>query len=83
MDDPMKISFSEISTPTEGVIAVGVTDDRTLGATGRALDEQSGGKRSTDHAAALFVERLPPAASRASGGRPRRSSRPTVLRSMP
>ena len=39
----MKIAFSEISTPSTGVIAVGVTDDRTLGATARALDEQSGG----------------------------------------
>ena len=43
MDDPMKIAFSEISTPSTGVIAVGVTDDRTLGATARALDERSGG----------------------------------------
>ena len=39
----MKIEFSEIATPSEGVIAVGVTEDRTLGATGRALDEQTGG----------------------------------------
>ncbi|MDE0202623.1 MAG: leucyl aminopeptidase, partial [Rhodospirillaceae bacterium] len=39
----MKIAFSEISTPPKGVIAVGVTEDGTLGATARALDEQSGG----------------------------------------
>ncbi len=39
----MKIEFSEIATPSEGVIAVGVTEERTLGATGRALDEQTGG----------------------------------------
>ena len=43
MDDSMKIAFSEISTPSKGVIAVGVTEDRTLGATARALDEQSSG----------------------------------------
>ena len=43
MDNPMKIAFSEISTPPKGVIAVGVTEDGTLGATARALDEQSGG----------------------------------------
>ena len=39
----MKIEFAEIATPAEGVIAVGVTEDRALGATARALDEQSGG----------------------------------------
>ena len=54
MDDPMKIAFSEISTPSTGVIAVGVTDDRTLGATARALDEQSGGMLSRALAAGRF-----------------------------
>ena len=39
----MKIAFSEITTPSKGVIAVGVTEEGTLGATARALDEQSGG----------------------------------------
>ena len=43
MDNPMKIAFSEISTPAKGVIAVGVTEDGTLGATAKALDEQSHG----------------------------------------
>ena len=43
MDNPMKIAFSEISTPAKGVIAVGVTEDGTLGATAQALDEESGG----------------------------------------
>ena len=50
----MKIAFSEISTPSTGVIAVGVTDDRTLGATARALDEQSGGMLSRALAAGRF-----------------------------
>ena len=39
----MKIEFSEIATPSSGVIAVGVTEARALGATGRGLDEQTGG----------------------------------------
>ena len=43
MDNPMKIAFSEISTPAKGVIAVGVTEDGTMGASAQALDEQSGG----------------------------------------
>ena len=50
----MKIEFSEISTPATGVIAVGVTDDRTLGATARALDEQSGGVLSRALASGRF-----------------------------
>ena len=54
MDDPMKIEFSEISTPSTGVVAVGVTDDRTLGATARALDEQSGGMLSRALGAGRF-----------------------------
>ena len=55
MDDSMKIAFSEISTPSKGVIAVGVTEDRTLGATGRALDEQSGGVLGRALAAGRFT----------------------------
>ena len=39
----MKIAFSEIATPSTGVIAVAVSADRVLGTTGRALDEQTGG----------------------------------------
>ncbi len=39
----MKIAFSEIATPSAGVIAVGVTEERALSATGRALDEKTGG----------------------------------------
>ena len=54
MDDLMKIAFSEISTPSTGVIAVGVTAERTLGATARALDEQSGGVLSRALAAGRF-----------------------------
>ena len=55
MDDPMKIAFSEISTPSKGVVAVGVTEDRTLGATGRALDEQSSGVLGRALAAGRFT----------------------------
>ena len=43
MDRPMKIRFSKIATPSKGIIAVGVTEDRTLGTTGRGLDEETGG----------------------------------------
>ena len=39
----MKIRFSEIAVPAKGVFAVSVTEDRALGATGRALDEQTDG----------------------------------------
>ena len=39
----MKIEFSEIAVPAKGVFAVGVTEDRALSATGRALDEQTDG----------------------------------------
>ncbi len=39
----MKITFSQIKTPSRGVIAVPVTEDRALGPTARALDEETGG----------------------------------------
>ena len=58
MDDPMKIAFSEISTPSKGVVAVGVTEDRTLGATGRALDEQSIGVLGRALAAGRFTGKM-------------------------
>ena len=54
MDNPMKIAFSEIATPAKGVIAVVVTEERTLGATGRGLDEQTGGALSRALAAGRF-----------------------------
>ena len=54
MDNPMKIAFSEIATPAEGVVAVVVTEERTLGATGRGLDEQTGGALSRALAAGRF-----------------------------
>ena len=54
MDNPMKIAFSEIATPAKGVIAVVVTEERTLGATGRQLDEQTGGALSRALAAGRF-----------------------------
>ena len=54
MDNPMKIAFSEIATPVEGVVAVVVTEERTLGATGRGLDEQTGGALSRALAAGRF-----------------------------
>ena len=54
MDNPMKIAFSEIVTPAKGVVAVVVTEERTLGATGRGLDEQTGGALSRALAAGRF-----------------------------
>ena len=54
MDNPMKIAFSEIATPAKGVVAVVVTEERTLGATGRGLDEQTGGALSRALAAGRF-----------------------------
>ena len=54
MDNPMKIAFSEIATPAKGVVAVVVTEERTLGATGRQLDEQTGGALSRALAAGRF-----------------------------
>ena len=54
MDNPMKIAFSEIATPAEGVVAVVVTEERTLGATGRGLDEQTGSALSRALAAGRF-----------------------------
>ena len=39
----MKIAFSEIATPSAGVIVAGVAEDRVLGTTARQLDEQTGG----------------------------------------
>ena len=54
MDNPMKIAFSEIATSAEGVVAVVVTEERTLGATGRGLDEQTGGALSRALAAGRF-----------------------------
>ena len=54
MDNPMKIAFSEIATPDKGVVAVVVTEERTLGATGRGLDEQTGGALSRALAAGRF-----------------------------
>ena len=54
----MKIAFSEISTPSKGVVAVGVTEDRTLGATGRALDEQSSGVLGRALAAGRFTGKI-------------------------
>ncbi|MDE0389803.1 MAG: leucyl aminopeptidase [Rhodospirillales bacterium] len=50
----MKIAFSEIVTPAKGVVAVVVTEERTLGATGRGLDEQTGGALSRALAAGRF-----------------------------
>ena len=50
----MKIAFSEIATPAKGVVAVVVTEERTLGATGRGLDEQTGGALSRALAAGRF-----------------------------
>ena len=50
----MKIEFSEIATPSSGIIAVGVTEDRTLGVTGRGLDEQTGGAFTRALAAGRF-----------------------------
>ncbi len=54
MDNSMKIAFSEIATPAKGVVAVVVTEERTLGATGRGLDEQTGGALSRALAAGRF-----------------------------
>ena len=54
MDNPMKIAFSEIATPAKGVVAVVVTEERSLGATGRGLDEQTGGALSRALAAGRF-----------------------------
>ena len=54
MDNPMKIAFSEIATPDKGVVAVVVTEERTLGATGRGLDEQTEGALSRALAAGRF-----------------------------
>ncbi len=50
----MKIAFSEIVTPAKGVVAVVVTEERSLGATGRGLDEQTGGALSRALAAGRF-----------------------------
>ena len=50
----MKIAFSEIVTPSKGVVAVVVTEERSLGATGRGLDEQTGGALSRALAAGRF-----------------------------
>ena len=50
----MKIAFSEIATPAKGVVAVVVTEERSLGATGRGLDEQTGGALSRALAAGRF-----------------------------
>ena len=54
MDNPMKIAFSEIETPAKGVVAVVVTEERSLGATGRGLDEQTGGALSRALASGRF-----------------------------
>ena len=54
MDNLMKIAFSEIATPGKGVVAVVVTEERTLGATGRGLDELTGGALSRALAAGRF-----------------------------
>ena len=50
----MKISFSQIKTPSRGVIAVPVTEDRALGPTARALDEETGGALTRALAAGRF-----------------------------
>jgi len=39
----MKITFSKIAVPSAGAVAVGVAEDRVLGATARRLDEGSDG----------------------------------------
>ena len=53
----MKIAFSEIATPSAGVIVAGVAEDRVPSATARGLDEQTGGALSRALSSGRFTGR--------------------------